>query len=106
MIRRITLSFLELGLIVILLLHAPAAIVAIAAFLIARLVTHAAARLFPAMEVDGELILVFGSAAMALEWALWKSNQTFIDLLVGWFLISALSLIGYWFARWLIQKMR
>ena len=106
---RITLKILELCLVVIILMHgagAGFAAVAIGLFLIAGLITRLADRLFPEMKTDGELILVFGLAAMAFGWALWKSGPGLIDLLVGWFLISALSLVGFWMARWLIGKLR
>ncbi len=57
-----------------------------------------ARRIFPAADRP-ELILLFGWAALGFGVLLWRTEQDIIGTLVGWFLITGLSLAGYRIAR-------
>ncbi|HHJ40063.1 MAG: hypothetical protein AXA67_02145 [Methylothermaceae bacteria B42] len=103
--RHINLTVLALVLLAVPFSHGAVAIV-IAMLWLAAVITRTARRLLPWMGADGELALVFGLAALGFGLALWRSQPAWPDLLVGWFLISALSLIGFAIARRLLRKRR
>ncbi len=53
-----------------------------------------------------ELILLFGWAALGFGVLLWRTEHDIIGTLVGWFLITGMSLAGYSIARILTSPRR
>ncbi len=51
-----------------------------------------------------ELLLTFGLASLVLGVALWRSADDMIAFAFGWFILSALSIIGYRIAAWLCRN--
>jgi len=73
--------------------------------LLPGIIQRHARRIFPVADRP-ELILLFGWAALGFGVLLWRTKQDIIGTLVGWFLITSLSLAGYSIARILTSPRR
>ncbi|WP_022949516.1 hypothetical protein [Methylohalobius crimeensis] len=74
----------------------------IALLLIPGLIARIGRRLFPRARRP-ELLLLFGLAATGFGIALWRAAGDPFALIVGWYLIAALSWAGYRAARFIIR---